>query len=658
MPRLFKTTILLAAAAMLPALALRAQQAAPAAAAQPPSTKAAAKAAPATKATTTATTTDPVDRIKEEGQKRSQVMATLSYLTDVIGPRLTGSPNLKRANEWTRDKLKAWGLASARLEAWGPFGRGWSLKKFSAQIVEPQCIPLIGYPKAWSPATDGTLSAPVVFFNPKTEAEFAAYKGKLKGAIVLTSPVREVAARFEALATRKTDSELLALADAAEPNARGGRRGVQAQGPAQVASGAPAPSANGRASGGAGAGANGSASNRAAGEQPRPGRFMMTPERRAEMELARKKLQFLANEGVALLVDGSSNGDGGTLFVQQATIPGAALPFAAAGEAAAGQAPPRRVSPWDKDAPKIPPQVTLAKEHYNRLVRMLEQGEKLTMAVEIAVQFHDGDMMAYNTVGEIPGTDLKDEIVMLGGHMDSWHSGTGATDNGAGVSCAMEAVRIIKALDLKPRRTIRIGLWTGEEQGLMGSRAFVKEHYGRSPQSMFGGGGPAPAARNADGNAPSANGSTSSANGSAESAPKPEYDKFSAYFNLDNGTGKIRGVYMQGNEAVRPIFRKWLQPFREMGATTLTISNTGGTDHQSFDGIGLPGFQFIQDEIEYDTRTHHSNQDVFDRIQAEDMKQASVIMAAFVYNAATVDEKLPRKPAPTESRRLPATAAR
>jgi hypothetical protein len=658
MPRLFNTTILLAAAAMVPALALRAQQAAPAQPAQPATAKTAAKtAAPTTKAATT-TSTDPIERIKEEGLKRSQVMATLSYLTDVIGPRLTGSPNLKRANEWTRDKFAAWGLANAHLEAWGPFGRGWSLKRFSAQIVAPQCIPLIGYPKAWSPGTNGPVNAPVVYFNPKTEAEFTGYKGKLKGAIVLTNPPREVLARFEPLAARKTDSELLALADAAEPNARGfGRRAAQAQGPAQVASASPA-AGNGRA--------GGSADGRSAGEQPRAGRFMMTPERRAEMELSRKKLQFLADEGVAMLVDGSSNGDGGTLFVAQATIPGAPLPFGGGGQAAAGgpaaaggQAPPRRVSPWDKDAPKIPPQITLSKEHYNRLVRMIEQGEKLTMAVDIDVQFHDSDLMAYNTVAEIPGTDLKDEIVMLGGHMDSWHSGTGATDNGAGVSCAMEAVRILKALDLKPRRTVRIGLWTGEEQGLLGSRAFVREHFGRTPQGMFGGGGPPAAARNGDGNAPSASGNGSnSTSAAAETAPKPEFAKFSAYFNLDNGTGKVRGVYMQGNEAVRPIFRKWLQPFREMGATTLTISNTGGTDHQSFDGIGLPGFQFIQDEIEYDTRTHHSNQDLFDRIQAEDMKQASTIMAAFVYNAATIDEKLPRKPAPAESRRAPATAAR
>jgi carboxypeptidase Q len=261
------------------------------------------------------------------------------------------------------------------------------------------------------------------------------------------------------------------------------------------------------------------------------------------------------------------------------------------------------------------------------------------MVVDLSVQFHDDDPMAYNTVAEIPGTDpkLKDEVVMLGGHMDSWHSGTGATDNAAGVSVAMEVVRIIKALDLKPRRTIRIALWSGEEEGLLGSRAYVTQHFGRSPANMFGGGPGGPGAQ-----APGANGSASP----NDAAPKPDYAKFQAYFNLDNGTGKIRGVYLQGNEAVRPIFRKWLQPFRDMGATTLTISNTGGTDHQSFDGIGLPGFQFIQDEVEYETRTHHSNQDVFDRIQAEDMKQAATIMASFVYNAAMMDEKLPRKPVP------------
>ena len=377
-------------------------------------------------------------------------------------------------------------------------------------------------------------------------------------------------------------------------------------------------------------------------EQPRAGRFN-SPEMRAQMELQRKKIQFLAEAGAALLVDSSTQGDGGTFFVQSATVPGAPLPTP-------GQTG-RRVSPYDKDAPKITPQVVLSKEHYNRLVRMCEQGEKLKMVVDLSVQFHDDDLMSYNTVAELPGSDLKDEIVMLGGHMDSWHSGTGATDNGAGVSVAMEAVRILQALNLKPRRTIRIALWSGEEEGLLGSRAFVKEHFGKTPSNNLFGPAPPPATASATstGNG-NGNGATASTKDSSDSASKPEFDKFSAYFNLDNGTGKIRGVYMQGNEGVRPIFRKWLQPFRDMGASTLTISNTGGTDHQSFDGIGLPGFQFIQDEIEYGTRTHHSNQDVFDRIQGDDMKQAAVIMAAFIYNAATIDQKLPRKPAPnTES---------
>ncbi len=642
MQRFFATTFALALTCVMPVLALRAQE--------PPPT--ARSAQPAATAAPTTTSSEPVERIKEEGLKRSQVMATLSYLTDVIGPRLTGSPNLKRANEWTRDKLAAWGLANAHLEAWGPFGRGWSLKRFSAQVTEPQCIPLIGFPKAWSPGTDGVLDAPVVYFDAKTEAEFVKFKGKLKGAIVLTSPVREVAARWEPLANRKTDSELLALADAAEPNARGfGRRAAlaaqpqpqgqqQGQGQGRRRGGpAPAPIANIAPAAGAPAPGAPAASNAPAAGQPRRGR-MMTPEMRAQMELMRKKTQFLVDEHAAMLVEPSTQGDGGTFFVSAASVPGAPLPTP-------GQTT-RRVSPYDKDAPKIIPQLVLAKEHYNRLVRMCEQGEHLKMAVELAVQFHDDDLMAYNTVAEIPGTDLKHELVMLGGHMDSWHSGTGATDNGAGVSCAMEAVRILKALDLKPRRTVRIALWTGEEEGLLGSRAFVRQHFGRSPANMFGASAPA--------TTKDSNGAASK--DSSESSQKADYANFSAYFNLDNGTGKIRGVYMQGNDSVRPIFRKWLQPFGEMGATTLTISNTGGTDHQSFDGIGLPGFQFIQDPIEYDTRTHHSNQDVFDRIQADDMKQASVIMAAFVYNAAMVDEKLPRKPAATsEPARTPAVRA-
>jgi hypothetical protein len=639
MRRLLGTTILASVTCLVPVLALRAQQPASSARAGQPA------AATAAKAEAPKAATDPIDRIKEEGLKRSQVMATLSHLTDVIGPRLTGSPNLKHANEWTRDKLAAWGLANARLESWGPFGRGWSLKRFSAQVIEPQCIPLIAYPKAWSPGTDGALAARVVYFDAASEADFARFKGKFKGAIVLTAPLREVKAHFEPLATRETDSDLLALADAAEPTARGfGRRAAQAR--------SEATRGQGRGPGQAGT-QPGAAGDSAAADQPRPGRFAMNPERRARMELARKKTQFLTEEGAALLVDPSQRGDGGTLFVQSAAVPGAA-PFPTPGQ--------RRISPWDKDAPRIPPQLVMAQEHYNRLVRLIQQGERPRMVVDLSVQFHDDDLMAYNTVAEIPGTDLKDEVVMLGGHMDSWHGGTGATDNGAGVSVAMEAVRILQALDLKPRRTIRIALWSGEEQGLLGSRAFVTQHFGRTPASQFGPQPVTPATPNPrNGDVASAS-SSAGTNGRSSSAdtndapPKPEFAKFSAYFNLDNGTGKIRGVYLQGNEAVRPIFRRWLQPFRAMGASTLTISNTDGTDHLSFDGIGLPGFQFIQDEIEYESRTHHSNQDVFDRIQAEDMKQAAVIMASFVYNAAMMDGKLPRKPAPAGSSTVRAAA--
>jgi hypothetical protein len=651
MPRPAKTAATLAAASLLLLPALAALHAQPPAPTTPPAAKPEAKddAKDAAKAKEKAASAA-IDRIKEEGMKRSHVMETLSYLTDVIGPRLTGSPNLKRANEWTRDTMAKWGLENAHLEAWGPFGRGWSLKRFSAQVVEPQCIPLIASPKAWSPGTDGTLVGEVVYFDPKNDDDFARFKGKLKGAIVLASGPVDVPAHFEPLALRKTDKQLLDLADAPEPAPRGpGRRAflpenrpLAAGGPAAKDAGAaakdsPADGAAAKdspASAKAAGGGNGNGDGRGArgggaadgGSQPPADREQMIAQARARNEVMSKRAKFLMDEGAALLAEPSRQGDGGTLFVAQATVPGAA-PFGLPGQPGA-----RRVSAWDKEPPKMLPQIVVAKEHYNRLVRMIKQGETLKIAVDLSVQFHDDDLMAYNTVAEIPGTDLKEEVVMLGGHMDSWHSGTGATDNAAGVAAAMEAARILKALDLKPRRTVRVALWTGEEQGLLGSRAYVAKHFGKSPASLFG--------------APTPAGATK-ASESPDSAQTREFEKFSAYFNLDNGTGKVRGVYLQGNESVHPIFRKWLQPFRELGAQTLTPSNTGGTDHQSFDGIGLPGFQFIQDEIEYNSRTHHSNMDVYDRIQADDMKQASVILATFVYNTAQMDEKLPRKAVPT-----------
>jgi carboxypeptidase Q len=535
---------------------------------------------------------DPVQRIKDEGTNRSQVMQTLSYLSDVIGPRLTASPGMKRANEWTRDQLTKWGLQNAHLESWGPFGRGWTLKRFSAQVTEPIAIPLIAYPKAWSPGLEAPLTAEVVYIDAKTEAELDKFKGKLSGKIVLTTAMRDVVAHFDAQGTRLNEKELLALADAPEPRPTGGGRP----------------------------------------------NFANNPAFRTAQEFAAAKLRFFQAEGAALLID-PSRGDGGTIFVQSAQVPSPPRDPNATTQT-------RGTPPYAKGTPKITPQLVLAIEHYNRIVRMLQAGEPVKMTVDLSVAWQDADPMGYNTVAEIPGTDLKDEIVMLGGHMDSWHSGTGATDNAAGVSVAMEAVRIIQALGLKPRRTIRIALWSGEEQGLLGSRAYVAEHFGsiQNPATSA-----APATGGANNGMGGGNGN-GNGNGAAPAGPtlvtKAEYEKLSAYFNLDNGTGKVRGVYMQGNEGVRSLFRQWLAPFKDMGANTLTISNTGGTDHLSFDAIGLPGFQFIQDEIEYDTRTHHSNQDVFDRIQADDMKQASTIMAAFVYQTAMLDKKLPRKPAP------------
>ena len=565
-------------------------------------------------------TNDPIARIRSEGLNHSQVMQTLSYLSDVIGPRLTGSPNLKRANEWTRDKLTSWGLTEAHLEAWGPFGRGWSLKRFSAQIVEPQTIPLIGYPNAWTPGFDKPMVADVIYFDVKTNADLEKYKGKLKGAIVLASPLRELKTRFEPFANRFGESNLLRLANAGPPRPFSGNSNLF----------------SGRARSGTGSSSEFSDDPPAATNSANSARSVSGPADRGGARgrpSTGRYLSFLQKEGAALVVTASSQGDGGTLFVSSASVPG----FEGRGTNTATNS----LRAWSTNAPAIPPQMTLAVEDYNRLVRMIQQGEKLKMAVDLQVQFHNDDVMAYNTVAEIPGTDLKDQVVMLGAHMDSWHSGTGATDNGAGVAATMEALRIIQACKLQPRRTIRIGLWSGEEEGLLGSRAYAAKHFGyytnitnavavRSPKDQSD---ESPGVRSTFGRGRS----------TRKLVRQREYEKLSAYFNLDNGTGKIRGVYMQGNEAVRPLFRRWLEPFYDLGAETLTLSNTGGTDHQSFDGIGLPGFQFIQDPMDYFTRTHHSNEDVFDRIQADDLKQAATILAAFVYNSAMMDEKLPRK---------------
>ena len=581
---------------------------------QPPSTKDQPKSESKTETPKTRATDDITSKIREEGLNKSQVMKTALYMTEVIGPRLTNSPGLKRSNEWTAKTLTEFGLENAKLEAWGPFGTGWTLKRFSAQVTDPLCIPLIGIPKAWSPSTEGVAKGDVIHLDATDEKGLEKYKGKLKGAIVLIGNPREVKALFEAPGKRHTDKELLAMANAPEPVQGGGRGGPQGKAATKKSeepkksdtpkSAEPAKTKDG--------------DTRAADVVARA---------RAGISFPSRRLQFLLDEGAAVMLETSFKGDGGTLFVQSASVPQPA-PAPGAEAPAGGRGMGPRVNAHDKNAPKTIPQVVVTVEHFNRLVHMLKAGEKLKAEIEIAAEFQKDDLMGYNTVADIPGSDLKDEIVMLGGHMDSWHGGTGATDNAAGCAVGMEAVRIIKALGLKPRRTIRIALWTGEEQGLFGSRAYVGQQFG----SIQGAGS------GMDGMF------ASSMNPTAPIIKKPAYDKFQAYFNLDNGTGKIRGVHLQGNEAARPLFRKWLQPFVDLEATTITANNTGGTDHQSYDAIGLPGFQFIQDEIEYDPRTHHSNMDVYDRLQADDLKQASTIMASIIWNAANMDERFPRKP--------------
>lgn len=563
---------------------------------------------------------NPLDRIRDEGLNHSQVMDILSHLTEVIGPRLTGSPAHKRANEWTRDQLAGWGITNAHLESAGLFGRGWTLKKFSAQLVEPQGIPLVAWPKAWSTGLEWPVVGEVVYLDARSTADLEKYKGKLKGAIVLMGTPREVKARFEPYATRLTDADLLKLA-----NADPARRGVSARRSPEAAparaTNAPASRRRGQA--------------QAAQDSPSaavPGRTNEVqnprPSQGSPWGFTTELARFAVREGAAVLASPSYSGDGGTVFSGAASV----IPM----ESPATNAPAfSRFSPWATNAPAGLPQISLAIEDYNRLVRMVQHGQKLKMAVELQVQFQENDPFIHNTIAEIPGSSRQRELVMLGAHLDSWHVGTGATDDAAGVAVCMEAMRILKGMNFQPKRSIRVGLWTGEEQGFLGSRAYVNQHFG-----YFTNLSNSSSSNNPERQASS----TSSRDSRRKLVRKSEYDQLAAYFNLDNGGGKIRGIHLQSNEAVGPIFRRWLGPFQDLGAETISLSNTGGTDHIPFDAVGLPGFQFIQDPLDYMSRTHHSTADVLDRIQADDLKQAAVIMATFVYQAAMAEQKLPRKP--------------
>ena len=487
-----------------------------------------------------------MQKIREEGLQKSKVMEIAFNLTDKNGARLTNSEGYARAANYAKETLAGWGLQNARVEPWGEFGKGWDLQKTYLAMTAPYYKPLLAWPKTWTEGTKGLKKGGLIVIDPKDSATVMGYSGQLKGKLIIIDQTNAYKLSFKADAIRYTEADLAKMAAATMP---AGARGGQTMDTAQQR------------------------------------RMREAMARNGNMR-AMTILKNLAKEegAIGMVTSGVRNHDG-TIFAQG----GGAYKAA--------------------DAANFL-DMALGIEDYNMLLRLAKSGTEVSMEADVKTKFQEKDMQGYNVIAEIPGTDpaLKDEVVMIGAHLDSWQAGNGATDNAAGSSVMMEVMRIIKTIGVQPKRTIRIGLWSGEEQGLLGSRGYVKNTF-------------------------------MDANGK----PNEAHQKFAGYFNIDNGTGKVRGIYLQGNEACKPIFTKWLAPFNDLGATTVTISNTGGTDHQAFDAVGLPGFQFIQDPMEYDTRTHHSNMDVYEHLSEEDLKQIATVVAAFAYNTAQADAKLPRK---------------
>ena len=512
-------------------------------------------------------------RIRQEGLSHSHVMQFAGALSDGIGPRLTGSPNMAKANAWTRDTLTAIGLENAHLEDWGEFGMGWQQVNTWVRLVSPDPEPLWAQAAPWSPATKGPVTGEVILVNATTVEELAKYKGKLGNKIVLFGSPRATPDITAPLFTRYSSAELkeLETAESNTPTAHAG----------------PAPTMEERLA-----------------------------LRAKRIALRKAALSMMSAEGVqAILTPSRDSEDGG----------GTGIIFDDNGANLMADAQLKA------NAVTIPNAVMMI-EHYNRLARLLEHHVPVTLELNIETRFTGDHEHGFNTVAEIPGTDpkLKNEVVMVGGHLDSWVSGTGATDNGAGSIVAMEAVRILKTLGVKPRRTIRIALWSGEEQGLFGSLGYVKQHFGTF--------GPSPV--------PNPPGLPEFLAHKGALTTTKEWETLDAYYNLDNGTGKVRGVYTQGNFAIAPIIAQWIAPLSDLGVSTITNRDTGGTDHLAFDAVGLPGFQFIQDPMDYDTRTHHSDMDTYDRLHAEDLEQAAVVEAIFLYNTSERETMMPRKPFP------------
>jgi hypothetical protein len=499
---------------------------------------------------------DAMYKIREEATAHSALMQTFSYLTDVNGPRLTNSPGMYASAEWAKKQLTEWGLSNVHLEKWGPFGRGWENQKFSLNMTAPQPFILQGYPKAWTAGTNGPVTADVVLATLNTPEDLEKVKGTLKGKVILMTQAPLPAAFANPNGRRPPTPENPSFEPLIRRYTESDLADLQK-------------------------------------ETVRPFAFPGGARGfgQAATDFRKKRMAFLIQEGAVAILEGSRGEGNGVIFVQGAQT----------GEDM--RAP---------DAPPVLPQVVLAAEHYGRLQRILEKKTPVTVDLNVQNRFTTDSLDSVNVVAELPGTDKKDEIVMIGAHFDSWQAGTGATDNGISSAVMMEVMRILKASGLKPRRTIRMGLWTGEEQGLLGSRAYVTEHFAdRSKMDL-----------------------------------KPEHGKLSVYLNMDNGGGQFRGIYLQGNAAAGPILQAWAKPFEGLGMTMQTMRNTGGTDHLSFDAVGLPGFQFVQDPLDYDTRTHHTNLDLYERVFPEDVMKNAIIIATFAYEAANRDQMFPRKPLP------------
>lgn len=496
-----------------------------------------------------------ITRLRQEEFRNSQAMQMLEDLSDRIGPRLTGSPNMTRANQWAIEQFEKMGLSDAHLESY-PFGRGWQLQYVNLRMTAPDVAILYAVPQAWTPGTDGVVKGALVRFTPKTPEDLAKAKGTLTGKIVLMGDVRELKPPTDQEFVRYDDKKLEEIAS-----------------------------------------------------------YSIRPEfgaefrarRMQEFKFRQQLRDFLIAEKPALVIMPSRAGDAGLIFIE--------------GDRA-----------WDKGVAIGVPTLALEAEQFDRMARLMDNKVEVDVEADVRNTFFDNAQGA-NSIAEIPGSDKKDEVIMVGAHLDSWHAGTGATDDGAGVAVVMEAMRLLRALDVKPRRTIRVALWYGEEEGLFGSRAYVAQHFASRP----------------DANKPEEKDFPAYMHTRGDTIVyKPEYEKLSAYFNIDNGGGKLRGIYAQDNAAVVPMFEAWGEPFKDLGFTTVSMRNTGGTDHLSFDDVDLPGFQFIQDPLDYMSRTHHSNMDVFDRIQREDLMQASVVLASFLYDAAMRDQMMPRKPLMTK----------